>query len=150
MYEFLLAVHILCAVLWVGGGVTLHILGRRALAEGTAQAAANTEQTGWVGPKFYAPLSVILLVAGILLVDEAGYQHSDLFITLGYTGWFAAFVIGAGVYPRLGKRIGEAVEAHGVESAETRRAVTRFFNVQSLEIAILVLVIVDMSVKPGL
>ena len=30
MYEALLAAHILCAVMWVGGGVTLHILGRRA------------------------------------------------------------------------------------------------------------------------
>jgi hypothetical protein len=32
----------------------------------------------------YAPLSVILLVVGILLVDEVGYSYGDLWITIGF------------------------------------------------------------------
>ncbi|MGH2781580.1 MAG: hypothetical protein ACRDLA_09275 [Thermoleophilaceae bacterium] len=34
MYEFLLAVHILCVVIWVGGAVMLHIFGRIATRRG--------------------------------------------------------------------------------------------------------------------
>ena len=31
MYEFLLTIHVLAAVIWVGGGIAMHILGRRVL-----------------------------------------------------------------------------------------------------------------------
>jgi len=98
MYEVLLAGHLLCAVLWAGGGVTLHLLGRRSLAEGPEAAVAQAERGGWFGAHVYAPLSVLLLLFGILLVGEAGYKHSQLWVAIAYAGWLIAFALGAFVY----------------------------------------------------
>ncbi len=70
MYEGLLAVHILCAVLWAGGGVTLHVLGRRAVKAGPEAGVGFAESAGWVGSRIYAPLSLLLLVLGIVLVGR--------------------------------------------------------------------------------
>lgn len=99
MYEFLLAVHILAALMWVGGGVTMHLFGRRARSSGEVSRMVEfTRDANLIGPRFYAPLSLILLVAGMLLVDEAGYEMSQTWITLAFIGWMVSFVIGVGFY----------------------------------------------------
>ena len=150
MYDFLLAVHILCAVLWAGGGVTFHLMGRRARQAGGEAMLRYVHDSTWIGPRFYAPLSLILLVAGILLVGEAGYEHSDLFITLGYLGWLNSFVIGAGIYPRMEKSAVAAAEAGGTDSQEFQDRFARIGRLNLYELAVLLLVVVDMAVKPGL
>lgn len=99
MYEFLLAVHILAALMWVGEGVTMHLFGRRARSSGEVSRMVEfTRDANLIGPRFYAPLSLILLVAGMLLVDEAGYEMSQTWITLAFIGWMVSFVIGVGFY----------------------------------------------------
>ena len=90
MLDFLITVHVLFAILWIGGGVTLHILMRRAmrLKDGAARHAAFTELE-WVGERFYPVFSLILFVAGILLVtrDDGGWEFDDTFVQIGLTGW---------------------------------------------------------------
>ena len=149
MYEVLLAGHLLCAVLWAGGGVTLHLLGRRSLAEGPEAAVAQAERGGWFGAHVYAPLSVLLLLFGILLVGEAGYKHSQLWVAIAYAGWLIAFALGAFVYPRVAKRLEDAVEQHGRKSDEAVVQVRRFLALNTIEITVLLLVVVDMAFKPG-
>ncbi|HZC12869.1 MAG TPA: DUF2269 family protein, partial [Thermoleophilaceae bacterium] len=87
MYEFLLAIHILCAVIWVGGGVSVHVLGRWTQKRGDPdQIVAFNRDAMKIWNVFYTPLAIILLVAGILLIEEVGYSYGDLWITLGLTG----------------------------------------------------------------
>jgi uncharacterized membrane protein len=143
---------VLAAVLWVGGGVTLHIMIRRAMrtTSGTAlhERIAETE---WVGQRFYPLFSLILIIAGILLVtrDEGGFEFSDTFIQLGFTGWIISFLIGIGFYEREGKRRAALVEEKGADSPEVAASISRTAMVNSFELLILVLVMVDMTTKPG-
>jgi len=150
MYDFLLAVHILCAVMWVGGGVTLWALARRARRAGGDAMLRFTHESAWIGPRFYAPLSLILLIAGILLVGEAGYDHSDLFITLAYLGWLNSVVIGSVIYPRMERSIIAAAESGGTDNQDFRDAFGRYGALNTWELTILLLIVVDMAVKPGL
>jgi uncharacterized membrane protein len=145
MYEALLAGHILCAVMWVGGGVTLHILGRRALKAGPGAAVRFAEDFGWFGSRVYGTLAVLLLVFGILLVGEAGYEHSQLWVSLAYLVWLISLVLGAVVYPAMVKRVQEV--GPGTEEGLVR--VRRMVNLNSIEIGLLLLVVIDMAVKPG-
>ncbi len=144
-YRVLLAIHVLCAVLWVGGGVTLHILGQRARAGGPERMRQYVADASWIGPKYFAPLSVVLLLAGIFLVDEAGFEQSELFITLGYLGWLTSFVIGVAVYPRIEKQMAAATT-----DEEFTSIFARYGRVNQIEILILVLIVIDMAVKPGM
>ncbi len=145
MYEALLAAHILCAVMWVGGGVTLHILGRRALKAGPGAAVNFAEDFGWFGSRVYGTLAVLLLLFGILLVGEAGYEHSRLWVSLAYVVWLVSFVLGTAVYPALVKKVREV----GPGTEEGLERVRRLVTLNTIEITLLVLVVVDMAVKPG-
>lgn len=153
MTDFLLAVHILCAVLWVGGGVTVHIFGRLARASGDrARMYAFVEDANKIGPRFYAPLSLILLVAGILLVNRSGYEHSQLWITFAYMGWLTSFLIGVIYYSRKAKELDAIVsgEGEGISSGAFLANYDAVARVSLFETAILLLIVVDMAVKPGL
>jgi uncharacterized membrane protein len=150
MYDFLLTVHVLAAVLWVGGGVTMHALGRRIQKSGDR--AALTAYFRTAGPfagVFYAALSVILLIAGLLLVNEANYEFSQPWIGIGLAAWIFSFIVGVGYYGRQDKKIREISESEGPTSETLMPIVKQYFLVNSIEVLVLVLVVVDMTVKPG-
>jgi uncharacterized membrane protein len=152
MYDFLLTVHVLAAILWVGGGVTLHILFRRALSLTDPRAThERVRELEWVGQRFYPAFSLFLLIAGILLVtrDEGGFEFSDTFVQIGLAGWVISFLIGIGFYEREGKRRSALVETEGPESPSVAASIQRTVMVNSFELLILVLVVVDMTTKPG-
>ena len=151
MYEFLLTIHVLAAVIWVGGGITIHVLGRRVLKRGDDQEVYEfSKEINTVAMRLYAPTSLILLVAGILLVNEAGYEFSQTWITLAFIGWAFSFVVGIGYYGPQDKKLQALVAAEGPTAPGVVENVRQALMVNSFEILILVLVVIDMTVKPGL
>jgi uncharacterized membrane protein len=150
VYELYLAVHILCAVLWVGGGVSVHILGRWIAKEGDPERmVAFNRDAVKLGNVFYAPLALILIVAGVLLVEEVGYSYGDLWITVGFLGWLFSLALGLGFYPQQSRKIDAAVAAGGPTSADAQTGIRRVLLFNSIEITVLVLVVIDMAIKPG-
>lgn len=151
MYEFLLTIHVLAAVIWVGGGIAMHILGRRVLRRNDPEEIYKfSAEVNLIGMRLYAPTSLILLVAGILLVNEAGYEFSQLWITLGFLGWIFSFLVGIGYYGPKDKKLQALVAAEGPTAPGVVENVRQALMVNSFEILILVLVVIDMTVKPGL
>ena len=151
MYDFLLTVHVLAAVMWVGGGVSLQGIARRIQKSGDRPALLAF--LGVAGPftaVFYAALSVILLVAGIFLVDEAGYEFSQAWIGIGLAAWVFSFIVGVGYYGRQGKKIGQLAESEGPQGEGLDAAMKQYLLVNVVELAILLLAVVDMTTKPGL
>jgi uncharacterized membrane protein len=149
MYEFLLTVHVLCAVIWVGGAVMMHIFGRLATKEGPERQLAFTQASIRIGNIVFAPLSVILLVAGILLVDEVGYSYGDAWISIGFLGFLVSFLLGVGYYPRAGRQYGEIAAGEGAAAPGAQALYRRTATVNIVELAILLLVVVAMTTKPG-
>jgi uncharacterized membrane protein len=151
MYEFLLTIHVLAAVIWLGGGIAMHILGRRVLKRNDPQEIYKfSAEVNIIGMRLYAPTSLVLLVAGILLVNEAGYEFSQTWITLGFLGWIFSFLVGIGYYGPQDKKLQALVTADGPTAPGVVANVRQALMVNSIEILILVLVVIDMTTKPGL
>jgi uncharacterized membrane protein len=150
VYELYLAAHILAAVLWVGGGVSVHVLGRWVARAGDPERmVAFNRDAVKLGNVFYAPLAIVLIVAGVLLVEEVGYGYGDLWITLGFLGWLFSLVVGLGLYPQQSRRIEAAIGAEGVTSDVAQAGIRRVLLVNAIEITVLMLVVIDMAIKPG-
>jgi uncharacterized membrane protein len=151
MYDLLLTIHVLAAVVWVGGGLAMHILGRRVLKRGNPQEIFEfSKEINTVALRLYAPTSLILLVAGILLVNEAGYDFDQLWITLGFLGWIVSFLVGVGYYGPQDKKLQTLVAADGPTATGIVGNVRQALFVNQIEQLILFLIVIDMTVKPGL
>jgi uncharacterized membrane protein len=99
---------------------------------------------------FLAPASVIVVVLGALLVDEAGYEFSQTWIMLGFAGFIFSFILGAGFLGPESGRVHKLIAERGAEDAEVQRRIRRMFWVSRVELLVLVAIIADMVFKPGL
>lgn len=150
MRDFLLTVHVLGAVIWVGGGISVHVLGRRVLKRGDNQEIYKfSAEVNKLGMRLYAPTSLILLIAGIFLVDKAGYEFSQAWIGIALGGWLISFLLGIGYYGPKDKKLQQLVAERGEADPGVKQNVSQALAVNSVEILILTLVVIDMTLKPG-
>jgi len=150
-YEIYLALHVVAAVVWVGGDATLTTLGivfeRRRDADALA---ALGKLGGWIGPRVYTPAAFALFGLGVAVVEKGGWGWRLLWLDLGIAGWAVATLVGVlFVGPEMG-RIDRAAATHGPESAEVTRRVRRLLAVFRFDTVLLVLMVVDMTAKPML
>jgi uncharacterized membrane protein len=148
-YQVYKAIHVVAAVIWVGGDVTLTTLGivfeRR--KEGETLAALGRMGT-WIGTRVYTPILFVVIAFGIALMDEGDIDWGQFWVIFALIGWAAAGTIGIGfVGPELG-RIDEAARTHGPQSEQVMSRVKRLFMIFRFDTAVLILIVIDMSAKP--
>lgn len=145
MYELLLAIHLLAAVTWVGGSIAMTLMGARMTA---AQRREITPQFSWYGEKVIPGSAAILLIAGILLVNELeSVEITDLWILLAIAGWLVSAAFGVGVFGPAGKQVQAAIAAGDTATAD--KAYERIMTFSKIDTLLVVLVLIDMAVKPG-
>jgi uncharacterized membrane protein len=148
-------VHVVCAVLWIGGAVLLNVLGFIADRAGdTAGKATVAGQAASVAHKVFTPSALLVLLAGIgmMVTDfgKAAWDWESFWLAFGLLGFVATFVIGIAVLTPAVKRVDALATAHGPEAPETQTAISRVLLIARIDAAMLLLVVVDMIAKPFL
>jgi uncharacterized membrane protein len=151
-YDWLLLGHIVAAVAWVGGAITMQLVGARLVRAESAEAVAAFSRTAeWIGPRLYMPASLAVLGFGIAMVAvEESWTIGDLWIIFGLVGIAISAIGGAVFFGPQSKRIVEAIRTEGAESERTQALMRRLFVVGRIDLVILLLIVADMVLKPGL
>ena len=150
MYELLLFLHVLTAVVWVGGGIALNFIGTRLIAAGTAaEIGGFTRQLEWVGTRVFMPASLVLLLAGIFMTIDA-WSFDELWIALGIGGFLYSFINGAFFIGPLSGRTGKLLVERGADDPEVSSNIKKLFFFGRIELFVLVIVIWAMTMKPTL
>ena len=149
-YYAYLAIHVLSAVVWVGGDVTLTVLGIVFERRGEGETLGALGRMGaWIGTRVYTPTLVVTLVFGIILMQKGNFDWGQFWVIFALVGWTIAAVVGVGfVGPELG-RIDEAARTHGPDSPEVAARVRRLFMIFRFDTALLLLIVVNMAAKPS-
>lgn len=145
-------IHVSVAVVWVGGGVLLTVLGLKAeTADDPNEIALLARWAAWVGERMFAPAGGIVLAMGIaMLVHGNGpLVHWDRFwVIAGLVGYATTFVTGVAVLSPRAKRIAELSETKGATAPETIAVIRQILLISRIDVAVLLLVIADMITKP--
>jgi uncharacterized membrane protein len=151
-YKWLLAFHILLAVVWVGSNTAIQILVIRAQRADPERVAYLGSEIEWYGSRILLPTAVILVALGFLLLHESSgaYDLGQGWVTFGFVVWLLSAVTGAGFLGPESGRLGKLVEERGPEDPEYQRRLARVFWISRVELLLLILVVLDMVVKPGL
>jgi uncharacterized membrane protein len=147
--KFLLTAHVVAAVVWVGGSVLALTLGYYLRGRGIETRVEYTRWTEWLGPRLFAPMSVIVIIAGPLLADRL-YDFDQTWLTLGFIGWGLSFLIGVAFYPREGAKREKLIEQNGMANEQVAKSINRVLIVATVDTLIVLLVVIDMTTKPGL
>ena len=151
LYEILKTFHVLAAVVWVGGGVTVQFFAFRARKSGDpARMAGFGQDAEWVGTRIFTPASLLVLILGIaMVVKEELWAFGDTWIIIGLGGvLFSALVGSLFLGPESG-RLAKAMSERGPDSPEVQERMARLTLISRIELAVLLLVVVDMVVRPG-
>lgn len=149
-YNILKALHVLFAVLWVGGGIliiALAIAAQRANDDDALFTVAR--QAEWAANRIFVPSSFAVLGFGIAAGVNAGWDFGSFWLVAGLIGWaLSAFVGIVLITPRV-KRLG-AVTPDRYSDPEVRRRVVEIMTIARFDSVILLLVVLDMAAKPFL
>ena len=148
-YQLLVYIHILCAVIWVGGGVTVQILAIRAQRTGDpVEAIGAFRQAEYVGTRVFLPASIILFVAGLIMVAQA-WSFSQLWISVSMGLWIVSALAGALYLGPRAKQVVALFESEGPTSPAGQAIVGRLALVSRLELLSFAIIIALMVFKPG-
>jgi uncharacterized membrane protein len=148
-YELWLFLHISAMALWIGGAVVVQVFGALAKTSGDpARSAAFGKDVGLVGPWVFMPSSLVVLVSGILLVNEGNWDWGETFVVLGLIGWAVVSFTAFGYITRSMKRVGVRMATEG-PSPELGAEVNRLVLIARVLILVLLAVVFVMVVKPG-
>jgi uncharacterized membrane protein len=148
-YAFFKWLHVTGAVLWVSGGLTLTILALKAeRSSEPAEMAMIARQAAFVGERVFAPVGLLVLLAGIGMVANLHLGFGTSWIVLGLVGYAITFLTGLLVLGPQAKRIGHLIETVGAEAAETQAAIKRILLIARVDEGVLLLVVAAMILKP--
>jgi uncharacterized membrane protein len=148
LYDWLLLLHILAAMFWVGGITVVGAFAVRILR--TKEPGATAGFLGSlrvIGPLVLAPAPVLLLGMGIWMVAKQ-WDFGDTWISIAFALFIVAFLIGAAHQSRAAIAAEKASQAG--DDATALHHLRRWAYGMAVILVLLLVATWDMVFKPGL
>jgi uncharacterized membrane protein len=149
-YSAFKAIHVIGAVVWIGGGALLTILGMVAERKNdAAELATVARQAATVGEKLFAPAGLVVVAMGISMMVNTDWGWGRFWVVAGLVGYAITFVTGVGVLAPLAKKVTALVEEKGPTDPEKTAQIKKILLIARVDVAMLLLVVIDMVTKPS-
>jgi uncharacterized membrane protein len=148
-YALFKAGHVLFAVIWVGGGASIMIHAIRAQsADDPEDFVTIAKQAAFMGEKVFAPVGLVTFLLGIAMMINTSWGWGHFWIIAGLIGYASTFIIGVAILSPLAKKIDQSAEKNGATHPETIALIERIMLIGRFDVAVLMLVVLDMVTKP--
>ena len=151
LHEWLMFLHILAAIVWVGAVILMNaMMARASRAPDRIAVHRLARDLEWAGPRLIGPSAAMVIGLGIwLTLLEKDLAFSQLWIWVSLV-LVAVSMVQNGIYSAPeGKRISRLADERGAEDREVRHRLNRLLWLARLDILILVAVLWLMVFKPG-
>jgi uncharacterized membrane protein len=143
--------HVVAAIVWVGGGFMLVMVGLRIRSTANPQAMAELGRTiPYVGIRVLGPAWIVLLITGVWMVlSSASWRFTQFWVLLGIGLFAVAFLVGAIFMSQAGVRLERAAREADSHKANLSSLFQRWLLGYSVILAVLLVAVWDMVFKPG-
>jgi uncharacterized membrane protein len=140
--------HVASAMVWVGGGIMLTVVGFRARRSSDTAALADFGQLlPYVGLRLLAPSVIVVLLTGLWLVLAGSeWNLGQIWVLIALAGFAGAFLVGVLYLSRTAGELERAASASDLTAA--RAAIGRWLAGYGMVLTVLLVVAWDMVVKP--
>jgi uncharacterized membrane protein len=145
-------IHVLGAIIWVGGGVMLSLVGARARKSNDPRIIGEfARMLSYVGLRVLTPAVVAVLLTGLWLVFTGSeWQFTQLWVLLGLGAFIMAFLIGAVYLSRIAIQLDRLATRTDMDPQAARDLLGRWMVGYQVILLILLFAVWDMVFKPGL
>jgi uncharacterized membrane protein len=148
-YNVYKLIHVVAAVVWAGGATVLMILAL--LYERTnnpLELAGYAKKAELVGMRLFMPASLVALVFGLLLMHEGGLPYDQFWVIAALIGWAMTFVTGIAFIRPVTNKLAALLTERDVTDPEVQGLMKRIMLITRVDVAVLLLVVADMTAKP--
>jgi uncharacterized membrane protein len=150
LYTLFKYVHIVSAIVWIGGVITLSILQFRIVRSSNAQAVqALSKESNFYGRAVVGPAAALTLIAGIITATRMGVSFNSLWIIWGFIAIFFSFILGT-TFTRITTNRLSYLTTTGASSQQVNAVQNRLAILSSLDILLLLSAVAAMVFKPVL
>lgn len=148
-YSLAKFLHVISAILWLGGALIMVILGLAAeRAKNDSQMVGVVRQVAWLAERVYVPSSISTLIFG-LIATWIGGLWSELWVILGLIGVAATITLGIGVLSPRAKKVETEFKAGG-ETPAVVALCHEILAIAKFDMVLLYTIVADMVLKPDL
>jgi uncharacterized membrane protein len=148
-YTLIKYVHVISAIIWVGGAFFAQVLLLK--AERSTDPADLPKLGGTIGElgmKVFLPASILLFIAGLILVAQR-WSFSSFWVSISMVLWLVSVLVGALYLGPTGAKVGKMFAAEGPGSVAGRAGLARIFLISRLELVSFAVIVFLMVAKPG-
>lgn len=148
-FEILLVIHILAAMVWIGGAIVGTLIGQFIAQSGDAGAMSRycIAFASIAGPAFGGS-SLIVLGSGIWMVADSSIEFGALWVSLGFAGWLVSMIMGATVVGMTWTKVGRQL-ADGASMDATQPLISKAVRLTWIDLLIRIAVVVLMVWRPA-
>lgn len=147
-YSLVKFLHVAFVVTWLGGGLSLVLLGARAnRANDTADFGKILQQVVYMSGHVFVPSALLALLCGLVMAFIGGLFGS-LFVIIGLIGFAATFGIGIAVLKPRSEKVSALIAKEGVTPAVVEQG-REILRIAQFDMAMLFVVVADMVIKPA-
>lgn len=145
-------IHVLGAIIWVGGGAMLSLIGARTRKSTDARIIGGFAKTlSYVGLRILTPAVVAVLLTGLWLVlTGSEWKFTQLWVLLGLGAFITVFLIGAIYLSRIAIQLDRLTAGTDLNLSEARDLLGHWIVGYQIILVILIFAVWDMVFKPGL
>src|SRR5215210_5486778 len=148
-YEFWLLLHILAAMVWVGGAAAIQVFGiLTKRAADPAKSAFFAQNVAYTVMRVFLPAALVVIVAGVGPTESGDWDWGEPFIVAGLTLWAIVALVAFGFLGRALGKAGAELASAGPSPALALRLRNLVWLSRAL-LAVLVVIVFLMTVKPG-
>jgi uncharacterized membrane protein len=146
LYSIFKLLHVITAIAWVGGGMTLLASAIFNVRDsGPAAAIRSSQLIGSLAMRWFLPASGLTLIFG-LVATFLGNLWSEAWVTIGLAGFAATFLTGHFILRVKALRMGELMK-DGREDEAVAEGLA-LLRVSKFDYTIILIVVADMVLKP--
>jgi uncharacterized membrane protein len=151
VFSVLKFLHIVAAITWVGGVITMTIVNiRLASTRNSAAMAAFSSVGGFLGQRVFGPAAAITLLAGLATALNAGFPMRSLWIIWGFVVILLSFGITATLTRSTARRLGALAATPNSDRGQIAALQSRLWMLTALNILLLLSAVWAMVSKPTL
>jgi uncharacterized membrane protein len=152
-YDWFKTLHVLAAVLWVGGGTTLAVYAILTQRQNTPEEMASVaRKAALIGERMFTPLSLLVLAFGFGLMenDQSPWTYDQFFVIFALAGWGVSAATGLFFLGPEAKRLGRLMPTRAADDPEVQARSHRILLIARIDMLLLLAIVFVMRAKPFL
>jgi uncharacterized membrane protein len=147
LFKFL---HIVGAIVWIGGVIAVNVLSVRIAREQEGAAlAALSRQSRFYGVAVIGPAAGLTLIAGIVMIATSGLG-APLWVIWGFAALVVSMGLGATLIRRYGEELAAITATAKPDASQVQALQQRLATLNTVNVLVLLSAVAAMVFKPAL